>query len=57
MRHLLGVRCCPGILGYPAVQYRLARATILLMGFSGIQAAIATRDKLKPLPPLPGLAE
>lgn len=36
----------------PGVQYRLARAIILLLGFTGIrreEAAGATRDKLKPV--------
>jgi site-specific recombinase XerD len=37
----------------PGAQYRLARAMMFLMGFTGIrreEAATATRDKLKPVP-------
>lgn len=46
-------QACEGS-GAKMAQYRLARAAILLIGTTGIrreEAANATRDKLKPLPP------
>ena len=43
-----------------SAQYRLVRAALLLLGESGLrreELAYATRDKLKPVPEMPGLWE